>query len=269
MAISELCNVWESRYSLLAISHPATINLMFPILLGAAALATWAGFHTMWPTSQVYGRTFIGLPPGSRLLALTYDDGPNDPYTWRLLEVLQRYGVKATFFLIGRFVQQKPEIARALVTAGHAIGNHTWDHPNLIFTPAADLRRQLQLTQRAIFDATGLEPKLFRPPFGGRRPVTLRMARHLGLQPVMWNVSSDDWKVSSAEQIVGNVSRRIRGGNVILLHDGEFHCIGVDRSLSIAATDRLLSRYKAEGYEFVTVPEMISQVHRRPNSGNT
>ncbi len=75
---------------------------MFPILIsaaGLAGLATWAGFHTMWPTSQVYGATFIGLPSGSRLLALTYDDGPNDPYTWRMMEVLERHGVKATFFL--------------------------------------------------------------------------------------------------------------------------------------------------------------------------
>ena len=80
---------------------------VLPELLGAvgvAGLATWAGFQTMWPTSQVYGRTFIGLEPGSRQLALTYDDGPNDPYTGRLLEVLDRHQVKATFFLIGKFV---------------------------------------------------------------------------------------------------------------------------------------------------------------------
>ena len=102
----------------------------------------------MWPTSQLYGRTFIGLHRGSRLLALTYDDGPNDPYTWRMMEVLERHGVKATFFLSGDSLQQKPEIARALVAAGHAIGSHTWDHPNLIFGSAAEVRRQLQRRSR-------------------------------------------------------------------------------------------------------------------------
>ena len=116
---------------------------MLPALLGGIGVtgaAVWAGFQTMWPTSQVCGRTFIGLEPGSRLLALTYDDGPNDPYTWRMMEVLERHGVKATFFLIGQFVRQKPEIARALVASGHAIGSHTWDHPNLIFASRAEVR---------------------------------------------------------------------------------------------------------------------------------
>jgi peptidoglycan-N-acetylglucosamine deacetylase len=239
-----------------------TIVFMKSALLGAAGiagLATWAGFHTMWPTSQVCGRTFIGLTPGSRLLALTYDDGPNDPYTWRLLELLERHGVKATFFVIGRFVEQKPEIARAVVAAGHAIANHTWSHPNLIFAKAVEVRRQLQRTQQAIFEATGVEAQLFRPPFGGRRPVTLRIARAMGLQPIMWNVSCYDWKPIPADEIFGHAERQIRGGNVILLHDGEFHRVGVDRSRSIEASNRILSRYKAEGYEFVTIPEMVEK----------
>jgi len=234
---------------------------VFPILIsatGLAGLATWAAFHTMWPTSQVYGRTFTGLQSGSRLLALTYDDGPNDPYTWRLMEVLERHEVKATFFLLGRFVQQKPEIARALVAAGHAIGSHTWDHPNLIFASTAEVRRQLQQTQQAILDATGVDVQLFRPPFGGRRPASLRAARALGLQTVMWNVSCYDWKAKSAGEIVARAERQVCGGNVILLHDGEYHRVGVDRSRSVEATDRILSRYTAEGYEFVTVPQMMA-----------
>ena len=163
-----------------------TIETMIKALAGgvaAAAVATWAGFHTMWPTSQLYGPTFIGLQPGARQLALTYDDGPNDPCTWQLLEVLERHAVKATFFLIGRFVSQRPDIARAVVEAGHAIGSHTWDHPNLIFASTGEVQRQLQGTQQAILDATGVDVHLFRPPFGGRRPVTLRIAREMGLQP--------------------------------------------------------------------------------------
>ncbi|HLI62104.1 MAG TPA: polysaccharide deacetylase family protein, partial [Terriglobales bacterium] len=213
--------------------------------------------HTMWPTSQLYGGTFIGLPRGSRLLALTYDDGPNDPYTWRMMEVLERHGVKATFFLLGRFVQQRPDVARALVAGGHAIGVHTWDHPNLIFASAAEVRRQLQTTQQAIVDATGVSVRLFRPPFGGRRAATLRVARALGLQAVMWNVTCRDWKAQTADEIVKRAERQIRGGDVILLHDGEYHRIGVDRSRSVEATDRIVARYKSEGYEFVTVPEMM------------
>jgi peptidoglycan/xylan/chitin deacetylase (PgdA/CDA1 family) len=193
------------------------------------------------------------------LLALTYDDGPNDPYTLRLLEVLERHRVKATFFLIGRFVQQKPEIARALVAAGQTIGSHTWDHPNLIFVSAGEARRQLQQTRQAILDATGVEVKLFRPPFGGRRPASLRIARQLGMQPVMWNVTCYDWKAKSVDQIVNHAERQIQGGDVILLHDGEYHRIGVDRSRSIEATERIVLRYEGEGYQFVTIPQMLDQ----------
>ena len=225
--------------------------------IGLAGLATVAGYHTMSPTSQLYGRTFIGLEPSSRLLALTYDDGPNDPYTWRVLDVLQRYKVKATFFLIGQFVQQQPQIARALVEAGHAIGNHTWSHPNLIFTSAAETRRQLERARQAILTATGVDTKLFRPPFGGRRPASLRTVRKLGFQPIMWNVTCYDWKAKSAEEIVGHATRQIRGGNVILLHDGSHVRMSVDRSRTVEATGRIISRYQAEGYEFVTIPQMI------------
>ena len=226
-----------------------------------AGLATVAGYNTMSPTSQLYGRTFIGLPRSSRLLALTYDDGPNDPYTCRLLEVLERHGVKATFFLIGQFVQQKPGIARAVVNAGHAIGSHTWDHPNFIFCSTSEVRRQLELAQKAIFDATGVKPELFRPPFGGRRPASLRAVRAFGLEPIMWNVTCYDWKARTAEQIVAHAERQIRGGDVILLHDGGYGRMGADRSRTVAASDTILARYKAEGYEFVTIPQMMEEAH--------
>jgi peptidoglycan-N-acetylglucosamine deacetylase len=235
---------------------------MLPELIGGVGLAgaaTWAGFQTMWPTSQIYGPTFVGLEPGARQLALTFDDGPNEPYTRQMMEVLDRHEVKATFFLIGRFVQQRPEIARALVEAGHAVGIHTWDHPNLIFSSTAEVRRQLMETKQAILDATGIDAKLFRPPFGGRRPASLRVARACGLQTVMWNVTCYDWKAESADEIVKHAERQIHGGNVILLHDGEYHRIGVDRSRSVAASDRILARYKGEGYEFVTIPQMMER----------
>ncbi len=104
-------------------------------VLGTAA-ASAAGYQSMAPAGQWYGPTFTGLSRGTRQLALTYDDGPNDPFTLRLLEVLAKHGVRATFFLIGRFVKQRPDIVRELVQAGHVVGNHTFSHPNLIFASA-------------------------------------------------------------------------------------------------------------------------------------
>src|ERR1700733_692638 len=136
----------------------------------ALAAAVSAGYQSMAPTAQWYGQTFTALPHGSRQLALTYDDGPNDPHTMRLLEVLAKHNVHATFFLIGRFVRQRPEIVREVVKAGHVVANHTFTHPRLIFGGAAKIRQELSDCQAALQDALGenanLMSNLFRPPFG-------------------------------------------------------------------------------------------------------
>jgi peptidoglycan-N-acetylglucosamine deacetylase len=226
---------------------------------GVAAAAVAAGYHCMAPRGQWYGRTFIGLQPESKQLALTYDDGPNDPHTFRLLEVLAKHNVKATFFLIGRFVKQRPDIARELISAGHVVGNHTFSHPNLIFATAGQTRTELSACQQALSEAVGEHSRLFRPPFGGRRPGTLRIARALGLEPVMWSVTGWDWKGKPAEFVERKVNQQVRGGDVILLHDGSHAAFGADRSQSVIATDHLIARYRSEGYQFFTVPEMMGK----------
>jgi peptidoglycan/xylan/chitin deacetylase (PgdA/CDA1 family) len=231
-------------------------------LAATAAAMSAAGYQSMAATGQWYGKTFIGIRPASeglrsKQLALTYDDGPNDPYTLRLLEVLAKHNVKATFFLIGCYVQQRPDIVREVVNAGHIIGNHTFSHPNLIFGSARQTRKQLQECQQAITQVIGQHSPLFRPPFGGRRPGTLGIARSLGLVPVMWNVSGEDWKSYSADEIKQRIRRQIRGGDVILMHDGSHTGMGADRSRTIIATDRLIAETKSEGFEFATIPEMM------------
>jgi peptidoglycan-N-acetylglucosamine deacetylase len=227
------------------------------VTAAVAAAASAAGYQSMAPTGQWFGRTFTGLERGSKQLALTYDDGPNDPHTQRLLNVLARHDVHATFFLIGRYAQQRPDIVREIVRAGHVVGNHTFTHPLLVFKSAQELKSQLDNCHRALFDAIGEHSSLFRPPFGGRRPAVLRIARQMGLEPVMWNVTGYDWNARSAEQIERKVTSQVRGGNVILLHDGGHREFGADRSFTVTATDRLISRYKSEGYEFVTIPQML------------
>ena len=213
----------------------------------------------MAPTGQWYGHTFASLARGTRQLALTYDDGPNDPHTLRLLEVLARHNVRATFFLIGRFVQQRPDIVREIVKAGHVIGNHTFTHPLLTFKSAAEVRKELTDCRSAIQDAIGEHSNLFRPPFGGRRPAVLRIARELGLEPIMWNVTGYDWNAPPAAVIEKKVSSQIRGGDVILLHDGGHRQMGADRSQTVLATDHLITRYKSEGYGFATIPQMLER----------
>ena len=232
-----------------------------------AGAAAFAGYQSMSPTGQWYGRTFAGRTPGSKQLALTYDDGPNDPHTLRLLDVLARHNVQATFFLIGRYAQQRPDIVRALVNAGQVVGNHTFTHPLLIFKGAAEVRRELTACRNAIQDAIGNHSTLFRPPFGGRRPGVLRIARELGLEPVMWNVTGYDWNAPPASVIERTVSKQMRGGDVILLHDGGHKQMGADRSPTVVATDHLISHYKSEGYEFVTIQHMLGERSSEPRPG--
>lgn len=222
------------------------------------ATATALGYHSMAPRSQLYGATFTGDGAGSRQMALTFDDGPNDPHTLRLLDILEQHQVKATFFMVGRYVSALPEVARAVAEAGHAIGNHTYTHPNLIFSSPAQIRLQLQECERVLTDVVGEHSRLFRPPHGGRRPDVLRLVRQMGFVPVMWSVSGYDWSANSPEEIEAKVQRQVRGGDVVLLHDGGHLGIGTDRSATVAATDHLIRHYKQEGYEFVTVPQMMN-----------
>lgn len=231
---------------------------------GAAALGA-LGYQSMAPTGQWYGKTFTGIRHGSRQIALTYDDGPNEAYTRRLLDVLAKHSAPATFFLIGKYVQRCPQPAREIAAAGHTIGNHTFSHPLLIFKSAAEIRRELVECRKAIEDAVGAHSNLFRPPFGGRRPAVLRIARELGLRPVMWNITGYDWDAPPAEQIEDKVAKCVRGGDVILLHDGGHKQMGADRSQTIIASDRILGRFKQDGFSFVTIDGMIAD--RRAFSG--
>jgi peptidoglycan/xylan/chitin deacetylase (PgdA/CDA1 family) len=232
---------------------------MLPTLIGltaAAAAASAAGYQSMAPTGQWYGPTFTSGVRGSKKIALTYDDGPNDPHTLKLLDVLAKHSVRATFFMIGRYVQQRPEIARAVAQAGHVIGNHTFTHPLLIFKSEAETRKELVDCHQALQDAIGEHSILFRPPFGGRRPATIRIARELGLETVMWNVTGYDWNAPPAAVIEKKVMRQMRGGDVILLHDGGHRSMGADRAQTVIATENLIRHYCDQGYEFVTVEEM-------------
>lgn len=230
--------------------------------IAAAAAASYAGYATMAPQSQLYGRTLTHGDDRDQI-ALTFDDGPNDPHTMRLLDVLAQHKAKATFFLIGKYVRRRPEIVRAIVAGGHEIGNHTYSHPNLIFTSRARLRQELEDCNKALEDALGTTVSLFRPPFGGRRPAVLSVAGDLGLKPVMWSVTGYDWNAKSADAIVAKVAPRLksRRAEIVLLHDGGHLAFGADRSHTVEATRRLLEMYPNK--RFVSV----SMLEGSPNKG--
>jgi len=217
--------------------------------LASSAIAT-AGFlayHAYSPSSQLFGATLPRCPnPGD--LALTYDDGPNDVHTERLLEILARHEIKASFFLIGRFVKARPQIARSIVSAGHLIANHTVNHPNLLFQSRSNIVRELSDCSKIIADCTGVMPRFFRPPFGTRRPAVLSVAREFALAPVMWDVTCFDWRPTTTESVERNARKRIERsrshGHIVLFHDGGHTGLGANRAHSVEATERLILRYK-------------------------
>jgi peptidoglycan/xylan/chitin deacetylase (PgdA/CDA1 family) len=229
-----------------------------------ALLAGGAYYAALWPESQLYGRTLLaGANPNE--WALTYDDGPNDIHTGRLLEILARHNVRATFFMIGSRVRLRSQIAREVLAAGHCIGNHTVTHPRLMWCSPARVWSELAECNAILSDTLGEQPKFFRPPFGARRPDILRLARALELTPVMWNVHSCDWKIASPdalltriEQGIASNTRKHRGSN-ILMHDGGHLALGTDRSTTVRATELLLEKYSGGEINFVT-PERWVQL---------
>ncbi len=229
--------------------------------LGATAgLALAAGgfaYASLHPASQLFGSSLIA-PPHPGELALTFDDGPNPIWTPRLLDLLSRRGVRATFFLVGSYAQSHPDLVRQIAAAGHSIGNHSWSHLNLALASSRQIEDQLYRTIQTLEEITGLPICFFRPPFGARRPATLSIARRLGLTPVLWNAMTSDWKNPSADAIALNLQAKIdrlyRQGQAanIVLHDGSHSHSSADRAPSIAAAAQLIARYQPT-HQFVTL----------------
>lgn len=240
---------------------------------GLAALGLFAGacaFAAIWPGSQIFGRTLIA-PARPEEIALTFDDGPNPAWTPRLLELLARHDVKATFFLVGKFASVETGLARTIADSGHAIGNHSWTHPNLARTPAAQVLNELTRTKDALEQVIGRPVRLFRPPYGARRPYVLHTARELGMTPVMWNAMTNDWEEPSAERIAERLTRKVlaagrRGcaGNIVL-HDGGHRGLGADRGPSVRAAQMLVERFAAS-HRFVTVESWNTEAGAAANA---
>lgn len=229
--------------------------------VGAGAILAAGGYTyaALDPQSQVFGRTVVaGFDPAE--FALTFDDGPNDPWTSRLLDVLALHEVRATFFLIGKYVRQRPDLVRDIQDAGHLIGNHTETHPWLVVQSPRQVREELSGCNAALENVLGERVRFFRPPHGSRRPDVLRAARELGLTAVMWNAMGYDWRLNTtAGEIAGHLEQGIlrnrrggRGSN-LLLHDGGHLAIGADRSQSVEATQTILDRFAPTAIRYVTV----------------
>lgn len=184
----------------------------------------------------------------SRVIALTFDDGPNPMFTPQILRVLGQYRVRATFFCIGQQVQRYPYLLQQMYQAGDEIGNHTWSHPNLTRLPSAAIVQQLRSTSLVIQQATGVPPQIFRPPYGATNARVRGIAAQLGLRQIMWTIDAGDWRHPGVRAIVDAVLANARNGSIVVMHDG-----GGDRSQTVQALPQIIIGLQQRGFTYIVV----------------
>ncbi len=230
--------------------------------LAAAGVGLAAGglmvYEWLSPRSWLYGPVFWRFRTEERIIALTFDDGPCHPYTNQLMEILDREGIRATFFMPGHNVRREPSLA-AEVASQHAVGNHTFTHPRLTWSRTPRVREELERGQEAIQGATGTLPTIFRVPHGWYGPQVISTAAELGLRCVGWSVMAWDWNRPPADKIQHRILRGARPGGVTLLHDGQDTDAfpKADRFHTIAAVPRIIRALKGSSYSFLTLPELM------------
>jgi peptidoglycan-N-acetylglucosamine deacetylase len=219
-------------------------------LCAAGGIFSWAAVA---PSSQIFGPTVRRLCDQSAV-ALTFDDGPNPTITRELLDQLDRHEAKASFFLIGRHVRAFPELAKEIATRGHTIGNHTETHAVLTFLSPRRIAKEIDLCDEAIFEATGQKSKWMRPPYGYRSPLLDGIVRRRAGSVVMWSVMARDLKPQTPARVIKHLCR-VRGGDIVLLRDGDNRVASGDRRHTLEALEYWLPRWKEAGLRCVPLDE--------------
>jgi peptidoglycan/xylan/chitin deacetylase (PgdA/CDA1 family) len=190
-------------------------------------------------------------------IALTFDDGPHPVETPAVLELLERFAARATFFLVGERAAKQQELVRRMGAAGHAVGNHSWDHSSFRHLPSPARREQLRRTDEALGSAG--DSGLFRPPYGEQGLAARLDAMRRDYKVVLWDVVAEDWRDDAAEALLARVLRRLRRGSIVVFHDTLYRTTDErfrDRAPMRAALEKLLWQLSPD-YRFVTVPQLL------------
>lgn len=209
-----------------------------------------------------YSAAIVTAPVTEKVVALTFDDGPNPPHTQALLDTLERHSVKATFFLKGQNVEAFPESVRAVAQAGHEIANHSYSHLPMLSFSKSEMLNELVRTNQLIEDLLDYQPELFRPPYGVQGPGLKMALDELNMTSILMSTHGLDWEVNDPELIANTVLESIEPGSIILLHDGHGDVTDPNaqdsRAASVQATTIIIETLKAQGYRFATVGELIA-----------
>jgi polysaccharide deacetylase family sporulation protein PdaB len=207
------------------------------------------------------------IPTDEKVIALTFDDGPNPKYTPKILDLLKQYQSKATFFVIGEHVEKYPQLVRREVLEGHELGNHTFTHKYLKKPTMKQVQNEIVAAQNSIYSVTGVMPYLFRPPGGFLNDIVINISKKEGYKIVMWTWDEDsrDWSKPGIKKIVSKVLNNAHNGDIILFHD---HTSG--RSQTIGALKIIIPELKKRGFRFVTISDLINTTSMRsiPNESN-
>jgi len=227
-------------------------------MIGLAALgisviggAVHGAFHR---NSPLFGPALGKIESPGKVVALTFDDGPNPDATPRILDTLAEKGVRATFFVLGSHAERWPEIVRRISHDGHQLGNHGYFHRKLQFKSPFYVSRDIRLGIRAIKRAGAPAPKYFRAPHGFRSPWTTPIASSYGERTVGWSLGVWDSDRPGVEEIVRRTMEGVSPGSIVLLHDGDGYNPDGDRMQTAAALPLIIDRLKEQGYEFATLP---------------
>ncbi len=185
-------------------------------------------------------------------IALTFDDGPHPQHTREIISILEDYGVKATFFVIGKNAEEYPDIVKKEAENGYEIGNHTYTHPKIPKISPLSLENEIEKGEDALFKITGERPAIFRPPGGFCNKDVGNVALKKNYSIILWTVDTRDWEIPSTEKIVATVKKNIRPGAIILFHDYVFGESNTPEALRI-----IVPYILSEGYEIVTVSELL------------
>jgi peptidoglycan/xylan/chitin deacetylase (PgdA/CDA1 family) len=225
------------------------------VALVAAALVGAASWQLMHARTQIVGKMVSRVDTGKRVVALTFDDGPTTRYTGEILAMLEAEGVRATFFVVGEALAQRPGACQQIVAAGHELGNHSYAHPRLVLQPYARVRDEVERTD-ALIRACGYEGEIhFRAPNGKQFLVLPYYLARTGRTSISWDVAPEwrDGKAADAGEIVDCILAETRPGSIILLH-----AMYRSRDATREALPAVLRGLKAQGYRFVTVSELLA-----------
>ncbi|HET9776850.1 MAG TPA: polysaccharide deacetylase family protein [Gemmatimonadaceae bacterium] len=204
--------------------------------------------------SPLFGRALGRIDSDRKVVALTFDDGPNPDATPRILDTLGEKGVRATFFVLGSHAERWPELVRRMSSEGHQLGNHGYFHRKLQFKSPFYVRRDIRLGIRAIRRAGAPAPRYFRAPHGFRSPWTTPIASSYGERTVGWSLGVWDSDRPGVNEIVRRTIEGVTPGSIVLLHDGDGYNPDGDRMQTAAALPHIIDRLTDQGYEFATLP---------------